>query len=221
MSLYPLGNIIPIGDSKTWGVTDLPGGCAFRDTMWNGLLSTAGGAWVGSVIGEYPDNASCPLGGGALLGEGHSGFHCNDMQPQIASWYTNAGSPPKVILHAGTNDLIAIATSAPGWNIDKLYGDFARLLATLVGAVSSTTTIWVCNMDPMPSLFGEPFFYPFNDFIRSQVKQYQRQGVEMYLIDLFSAAIAYNSGGVHQSAAGYATTGTRMIAAMKTLQPAG
>ena len=229
---YPLGNVWPVGDSKTYGVTDPPGSCAYRDPM-QAFMAASGGAFVGTLAGGSNGIGTgvltpCTISGLALLGDGHSGFTCvaggqGGIQPNIGGWFSSiSATPPKFgIMYAGTNDLTFIATSVPGYNIDRLYTDFATMLATAV-ALNPALPWFVCNMDPMPQLVIIPEWNQFNAFIGALVKQYQRQGSPMYLIDLAGApGITYNSGGIHQDVAGYAATSARMVAALQTLRPAG
>lgn len=226
---YPVGNVWCIGDSKTYGVTDAPGSCGARDPMYTTFLSSSGGALVGTLTGGANglggNLTPCTISGLALNGEGHSGIYCQDVTAGAAGWYaTIAVVPAAAILYIGTNDLIAIATATPTFNIDRLYTDFATCVST-VRALNATTALFVCNLDLMPSLLSSPAassaLFALNAFIGALVKQYQRQGSKTYLIDLASASLTYNAGGIHQDIAGYAATSARIVAAMKTLRPAG
>lgn len=217
-----------VGDSKTYGVTDPPGSCGPRDPMYGSFISVCGGTLVGTLTGG-DDNGSnltpCPISGLSLAGEGHSGFHCQDITPAITGWYGSIATPNVGVMYAGTNDLIAMATAPPnqGWNLDKFGVDFTAMVAAAV-ALNTKLPWFVCNMDLMPALLAAvpTQLQQVNAFIGSVVKQYQRQGFPMYLIDLASApGITYNSGGIHQDVAGYAATAARMVSAITTLRPAG
>lgn len=225
MGLYPYGKVWFVGDSKTDGVTDAPGSCGPRDPAYVNFLAKVGGSLVGTTTGGADGLGGvltpCPISGVALAGDGHPGYFCQDITTFASSWYGTAGPANVGVLYIGTNDLIQISQATPGFTIDRLYSDFATCLATVV-ALDANVRWFVCNMDPMPGfLVPLPFFFQFNAFVAAQVKQYQRQGKQVYLIDLFSAPITYNSGGIHQDVAGYAATATRMVAAMQTLRPAG
>ena len=224
---YPLGNVWPVGDSKFDGVTDPPGSCGPRDPMWGNFISKVGGAFVGTLTGGADGFGGiltpCPISGLPLAGDGHPGDHCLDITQGVAGWYGSIPVPKVAINYVGTNDLIAIADAAPGFNIDRLYSDWATQFATCF-ALNTAVTWFVCNLDQMPALLAAvpAQLAAINSFIGAQVKQYQRQGAQVYLIDLAGAVgITYNSGGIHQDVAGYAVTGARMVTAMQTLRPAG
>lgn len=218
-----------VGDSKTYGVTDPPGSCGPRDPMYGNFISVVGGAFVGTLSGGAAGGdgnlTPCPISGLPLASDGHSGFHCTDITAGIGGWYASVSTPGCAVMYAGTNDLIAMATAPPdqGWNLDKFGVDFTAMMAAAI-ALNTKLPWFICNMDLMPALLAAvpTQLQQVNAFIGSVVKQYQRQGFPTYLIDLAGApGITYNSGGIHQDVAGYAATATRMVAAMKTLRPAG
>ena len=225
MSIYPYGNVWPLGDSKTYGLCN-PGSCGPRDPMWVNFLSKVGGTLVGNITGGCnPDGSNftpCPISGLPLEGSGFVGAFTFDILSGIPSNYASlSGIPVAGILYIGTNDMIYLTGGGSGYSLDGACVNLAGCVSALI-AQNSAVTWFVCNLDLMPALTGSPFIFQYNAYIGALVKQYQRQGAPVYLIDLASApGITWDGGGIHQDTAGYAATSARMVAAMSTLRPAG
>ena len=99
------------GDSITWGVGDgatQTAGCGYRDRL--DLLLAAGGhvpQWVGSQTTGFNGITQCPYNNKAMANDGHSGFTCVQLQAAQATYFAATGIVDVVLMHAGTNDLIA------------------------------------------------------------------------------------------------------------------
>lgn len=232
-SPFPVGNVWPLGDSKTDGVTDPPGSCGPRDPMY-ATITAWGGAFVGTLSGGADGNGGvltpCPTTSIALLHDGHSGDHNLDITQGLPTWAAGISTPHFVLAHVGTNDLIAMANASPGFNMDRFYLQYDQMVQTALALESKTTTIWVfSNMDPMPALLNTvpTQFFHVNNYIGQEVKKYQRQGWNIYLMDAFGSCSMtptlggdYNAGGIHESKTpGYSKISNCYLHTMSTYQP--
>lgn len=128
--------VLPLGASSTVGVGS-PGTAGYRLPLWERL--TADGVPVDFVGSRSSGPAALP----DRDHEGRSGWTAARMAPMAGAWAL-AADPDVVLLHAGTNDLLAGASAA------TTEAALDRLLDRVFAAAPDTHVIMAGVWAPLP-----------------------------------------------------------------------
>src|ERR1051326_608934 len=139
---------MPLGDSITEG-TQVPGG--YRIGLWQRL---AAGRYTVDFVGSQ-------FNGPASLGdhdhEGHPGWRIDQIDANIVGWLQTS-TPPTVLLHIGTNDILQ------NFNV----GTAPNRLSTLIDHITSTAPtaeVFVAQIIPLANSTQESAVRTFNSAI--------------------------------------------------------
>ncbi len=241
------GNIMPLGDSITWGdawtwtgglwgqgtgtENAIPGG--YRQQLYSDLIA-AGSSF--EFVGTVTSNSTPQLtAAGDAAQEAHPGYRIADIDANLSGsngqdtgyWLTGLGSRPaiypnNILLMAGTNDMIAGLD--PTYDVNVLLNKLLADLYTLRPGVH----IYLAELIPIPAFpAADVDVREFNYLLPAQVARFTAAGDAITLVDTFDSFVnadgsdnlSLTSDGVHPTQAGYDLLGDDFAAAMLGTAP--
>jgi lysophospholipase L1-like esterase len=217
---YSTRRILCLGDSITHGVGWIPS-CGYRDLLSNTLGSTGGFTglqFVGTLntSNGSSDGVTCPANNQQMFHAGFDGATCNDLIIDLPTVMA-AAVPDVVLMHAGTNDLIAVVGGTETLADAMLH--FTQLLTDVCNAAPNAV-IFAATLVPSPNLATPT--PTFNANVVSQVAAQSAAGFKVFECDQFSAlnpATDFDAGGVHPNSLGYPKMAAAWYHSMTTLTP--
>lgn len=211
-----LGNIMPLGDSITYGSFVVGG---YRDPLYQ-KLTAAGYSF--NYVGSATDNATTLMTtAGQTHHEGHSGYVIQKKDPtdltgdsgrsgiedNINTWIGPGGADPNyILLMIGTNDV----------DIQYYLATAGSRLSNLISTISNQSTglrpnahLIVARITPTTDATENLRVQTYNSAVDSVVLQHQAMGENVTEVDMYSALIPVaGSGGdmtdkLHPNASGY------------------
>ena len=208
----PLGRVMPLGDSITYGTvtcnsgvplcadpTSLRGG--YRKTLWEKLLNNG----IASM-----DFVGSRITGVATMDrdhESHNGWRCDQLTPNISTWL-NAQHPGTILLMCGTNDI------GQGFDATTTLNHLATLIDTIY-SISPSVRLLVASIPPVAvfDIFGHDpqQIADYNASIPALVNARASQGKNISFVDVYNLAgldtsatsVDYSPDGTHPSLVGY------------------
>ena len=224
-SAASLGNIMPLGDSITYG--SVPGG--YRTELYKKLTNAS---YSFLFVGSGTENTTTVLAEhGQACHEGHPSIRLDQIEANLDGntdfstgnggyWLSGTGTrtaayPDVVLLLAGINDIALGASAAVARD----------RLDSLVGHVLSdrpNAAVFVGSLTPLtgtPSAKWTATANAFNAMIPNVVTKYASSGRKAYFVDMFNSLNAsdISSDGVHPNQAGYDKMGDAWFAAMQSV----
>jgi lysophospholipase L1-like esterase len=206
-----LVRIMPLGDSITAGVTDLPADrhTGYREPLWSQLIADGYHVdFVGSMV-NGPDTFDNDH-------EGHEGFRIGQLVEGISVYL--AAKPDVILLHAGTNDLLqGIAPEKAAQLLGVLLDRIHELRPSAYVVVASILPVRAANFyHASPHLFSD-----FNSHVEPLVAARAALGWRISHVDM-AAEVAlkpfeFDSLGIHPSPSGYARMAAVWRAELKTI----
>jgi lysophospholipase L1-like esterase len=198
-----LGNIMPMGDSITYGQT-VAGG--YRLPLYN-LLTAAGDKF--SFVGSSTDNAASVLTtAGQAHHEGHPSYIINGgisdaphagLDENLASWIGPSGAAPdRILLMIGVNDI------GYGYNLDSAPTRLSNLIGDIY-RYRPNVSLYVASLIPLANSTQNSLVQTYNAAIPGIVATYAAKGKSIHYVDMYDAlTTSMLNDGVHPNAAGYA-----------------
>lgn len=244
----PLGEIMPLGDSITFGNStsaDVPGG--YRDRL-NTALKNSGYSFT--FVGSHSGNPSPQLtADGQMHQEGHGDYqvamitnnlNANNQPPGLPSngggfWITGTGvrgpvNPRVVLLHIGTNDIYQDSLSAPGGNdTTKLQARLRNLIAEIT-TLRPNANVIVSTLIPIGTNAAKNYVTSYNRAIQKViVPDFIALGKHVSFVDNYKNFVDSNGNvlmpsllatdGLHPTQAGYNLMGDSWAAGIAAIVP--
>jgi len=210
-------NIVPLGDSITYGCFD---GCGANITTPE-CVACQGGYRTHLYVLLSQKGIKFNFVGSLESGpsiinrhhEGHPGWRIDQIQAQVVGWM-NSYKPETFLIHLGTND------AAQGGQAPILIERMQLLLSTIFKtnpqAVIYVASIihFYCNDN------AESVVAAYNAGLPDVVKQFVSQGFKTYFVDIFNQAgliqaLDYGDNCVHPNVNGYAKMANVWASAIK------
>ena len=196
--------IMPLGDSITQGERGHP---SYRRSLWF-KLKTAGYEvdFVGGLKAQHS-------GGGRKDfdrdHEGHWGWPVEGVLDHGHKWF-EANIPDIVLLHMGTNDLLA-DQDAEG-TVEEIAG-----VLVLLRRQNPKTTILLSTLIPLESQILHQRIAGFNDLLKRAVPGLQREQSRVILVDQFEGFSVTSDlyDGIHPNEAGAEKIAHKWFAALE------
>lgn len=200
--------IMALGDSITMGAGGSSSLGGYRGWLQNSLnAATCSYDFVGSQI--YYSSG--------LADKNHEGYagYTIDKLKLVTNYEISAFWPDVVLLHAGTNDLLATrdcswGTTPCGMPYSQVRADISLTqLISNIFAIKPDTAVYVAKIIPMRSpAYNSTAVVTYNSYIPGIVSQFAAQGRRIYTVDQYNALLpyvndTYYSDSAHPTDAGY------------------
>lgn len=187
----PPVRILPLGDSITFGSGGTANLGGYRSKLYSTL--TAAGYNV-DYIGLLTTNSS---GIPDPDHEGHSGWRIDQIDANIAAWFSSFADPDVILLHIGTNDFGQGVDTPNAINrIDALILKMATL--------RPYAHIIVTNLMERGEPANTNIQAEFNPFIQARVNAHAAAGRRVYFLDMRSAVpLSDMPDNLHPNQTGY------------------
>lgn len=201
-----LGNILPLGDSITYG-SGTAGG--YRSPLYSKL--TAAG-YTFHYVGTQTNNPSATLTAAAQTAhEGHSGWRIDQIDGIVNSVSASISSPNYILMMIGTNDF------GQGYNTSTAI----NRLDTLIGHITTTwpdAHLIVANL----TIRGEPTNTQiqslFNPYVEGKVNNHAALGEKVTFVDMYNAlTLSDTYDNLHPNATGYGKMADTWLGAIQTV----
>lgn len=204
-----LVRIMPLGDSITEGRGE--GHDTYRHWLWHNLIDGGYSVnFVGSRIGVRP-NSGDPWAYDYDWGhEGHSGYRTDEILANIDKWVRLA-RPEIVLLHLGTNDLMA--NQSPSSTVAEIGQIIDRLRA-----YNPAMTILLAQIIPC-GLISDSVVRDFNTRLATLAQQKNSAQSRLLLVDQYTgfSVDADTYDGVHPTSAGEQKMAQKWYAALRSV----
>ena len=187
----PLIRIMPMGDSITDGTSFNPGNGGYRLTLYN-LLTSAG--YNVDYIGSLTINSQNLV---EKEHEGHSGWRIDQLDSNVAGWFSSLADPDVILLHIGTNDFGQSLNTTTAINrLDALI--------TKMAALRPYAHIIVTNLMERGEPYNTTIQAQFNPYVQGVVDAQAAQGRRVTFLDMRSAVpLSDMPDSLHPGPAGY------------------
>ncbi len=199
--------IMPLGDSITYG-SGAPGG--YRNRLYQ-ILTAAG--YTVDFVGTQTNNPVATLPDSDH--EGHSGWRIDQLDTNIAAWFSAIASPDVILLHIGTNDF--------GQNLDTPNA-INRLdaLITKMATLKPDARIIVTNIMVRGEPYNTTIQAQFNPYVQAKVDAQAALGRHVTFLDMRSAVpLSDMPDQLHPGQAGYDKMANAWLPAIRAVLEVG
>jgi lysophospholipase L1-like esterase len=209
-SAAPLGNILPLGDSITYGAP-IPGG--YRTRLCHDL---ANAGYSFTFIGTLTDNPSGTLtASGQTHHEGHRSYTIQNIDDNLNTYLSSSSDPDYILLMIGTNDFLGSASQSSRRSaIDRLDA--------LIGHITNvrpTAHLIVANLTPRTDGdFESEIQTMFNPLVPGLVGKHAALGERVSFVDMHRVLLPSDLvDNAHPNGPGYDKMGDAWFQAIQAV----
>jgi lysophospholipase L1-like esterase len=200
-------NIMPLGDSITWGYPDADVTGGYRLSLYQ-LLTNVSFAmnYVGTQVTitpglPYPNH------------EGHSGYRIDQINSGLISYVDAIPGPDLILLLIGANDI------GQNYELSTVINRLDGLISNITSNCPAAKLI-VANLLPQGDTNNNnEINIIFNPYVPGLVAKHAANGEQVYFTDMHSALTTNDlvGGGLHPNPAGYIKMGNQWFNSINAL----
>ena len=205
-------NVLPLGDSITYGWTDLEYtiqdnlSVGYRGPLWSDFVDN------NTLINFVGDQNDGPATLPNTANAGYPGLTTSQIAARLPG-VLQSQDPNAILLMAGTNDIIA------GTSASTIVAAIQGMLNT-VNSFDPSIHVYVATLTPMVNNVSSQVA-PVNTAITNMVAQAKANGLNVSLVSMSNVTTSdISSDGAHPTDAGYALMAQNFYSAILAQQPA-